>query len=49
MQSVSLFFGDYYNKKLRQPVNKTEWINHAYPTVVNAFYSSTQNSIGKKW
>lgn len=33
--------------KLRQPVNKTEWISHARPAVVNAFYSSIENSIRK--
>lgn len=33
--------------KLRQPVNKTEWITHARPAIVNAFYSSIENSIRK--
>ncbi|XP_038121738.1 neprilysin-2 isoform X1 [Culex quinquefasciatus] len=32
-------------KKLRQPVNKTDWITHSRPAVVNAFYSSIENSI----
>ena len=26
--------------KLRKPVNKTDWIRHALPAVVNVFYSS---------
>ncbi|XP_053693911.1 neprilysin-2-like isoform X1 [Sabethes cyaneus] len=32
-------------KKLRQAVNKTDWITHSRPAVVNAFYSSIENSI----
>ncbi|XP_052866853.1 neprilysin-2 isoform X2 [Anopheles cruzii] len=32
-------------KKLRQPVNKTDWITHSRPAIVNAFYSSIENSI----
>ena len=34
-------------RKLRLPVNKTDWITHARPAVVNAFYSSIENSIRK--
>lgn len=34
-------------KKLRLPVNKTDWITHSRPAVVNAFYSSIENSIRK--
>jgi neprilysin len=33
--------------KLRQPVNKTDWITHSKPAVVNAFYSPIENSIRK--
>lgn len=33
--------------KLRQPVNKTDWIAHSRPAIVNAFYSSIENSIRK--
>jgi len=33
--------------RLRQPVNKTEWIMHGRPAVVNAFYSGIENSIRK--
>uniref|UniRef100_A0A4Y0BJM9 Neprilysin, neutral endopeptidase 2 n=1 Tax=Anopheles funestus TaxID=62324 RepID=A0A4Y0BJM9_ANOFN len=32
-------------KKLRMPVNKTDWITHSKPAIVNAFYSSIENSI----
>ncbi|KAK4879925.1 hypothetical protein RN001_008071 [Aquatica leii] len=45
IRDFSLFMTDYYHKKLRQPINKTEWIEHAFPTIVNAFYSSSENSI----
>lgn len=34
-------------KKLRLPVNKTDWITHSRPAIVNAFYSSIENSIRK--
>lgn len=33
--------------KLRQPVNKTDWESHSMPAIVNAFYSSLENSIRK--
>uniref|UniRef100_A0A1A9X1W5 Neprilysin, neutral endopeptidase 2 n=1 Tax=Glossina brevipalpis TaxID=37001 RepID=A0A1A9X1W5_9MUSC len=36
---------DYSFNKLRQPINKTEWLRHARPAIVNAFYSSLENSI----
>ncbi|KAF2903630.1 hypothetical protein ILUMI_02562 [Ignelater luminosus] len=45
MKHLSLFFADYRNKKLREPVNKTEWTSHAFPPPVRAFYSFTGNSI----
>jgi len=32
-------------KKLREKVDKTDWKRHAYPTIVNAFYSPVENSI----
>ncbi|XP_058823169.1 neprilysin-2-like [Topomyia yanbarensis] len=32
-------------KRLRQPVNKTDWVSHSRPAVVNAFYSASENSI----
>lgn len=42
---MNVFGTDYSFSKLRLPVNKTEWIRHARPAVVNAFYSSIENSI----
>ncbi|GLH05802.1 Neprilysin-2 [Gryllus bimaculatus] len=39
-------FGTGYSfGRLRQKVNKTEWITHGRPAIVNAFYSSIENSI----
>nr|CAD7575121.1 unnamed protein product [Timema californicum] len=39
-------FGTSYSfGRLRQPVNKSEWITHGRPAVVNAYYSSIENSI----
>lgn len=43
--SINIFGTDRAFKKLRQPVNKTDWITHSRPAVVNAFYSSIENSI----
>lgn len=31
--------------RLREPVNKTEWLEHSKVAVVNAFYSPLENSI----
>ena len=45
--SMSVFGTDYSFNKLRKPVNKTDWISHAKPAIVNAFYSSIENSIRK--
>lgn len=42
---MNVFGTDYSFNKLRLPVNKTDWIRHARPAVVNAFYSSIENSI----
>lgn len=40
------YFGTEYSfKQLRKPVNKSDWISHGRPAIVNAFYSSTENSI----
>lgn len=44
---MSVFGTDYAFNKLRKPVNKTDWITHARPAIVNAFYSSIENSIRK--
>jgi len=45
--SVNIFGTDRAFKKLREPVNKTDWVTHSKPAVVNAFYSSIENSIRK--
>lgn len=42
---MNVFGTDYSFNKLRLPVNKTEWVRHARPAIVNAFYSSIENSI----
>ena len=46
--AMNVFGTDKAFNKLRKPVNKTDWIRHARPAVVNAFYSSIENSI-RKW
>ncbi|XP_058117958.1 neprilysin-2-like [Anopheles ziemanni] len=33
------------NKRLRLPVNKTDWVDHSKSAVVNAYYNSIENSI----
>ncbi|XP_018915735.2 neprilysin-2 isoform X2 [Bemisia tabaci] len=43
--NLTKFGTDYSFSKLRLPVNKSEWITHGRPAVVNAFYSSIENSI----
>ncbi|XP_045542231.1 neprilysin-2 isoform X1 [Papilio machaon] len=43
--NLTLFGTDYLFQKLRQPVNKTDWVTHGRPAIVNAFYSSIENSI----
>ncbi|KAH8340769.1 hypothetical protein KR059_006680, partial [Drosophila kikkawai] len=42
---MNIFGTDYSFNKLRLPVNKTDWVRHARPAIVNAFYSSLENSI----
>lgn len=44
---INIFGANKAFQKLRKPVNKTEWIAHARPAIVNAFYSSIENSIRK--
>lgn len=39
---------DYVFKRLRVANNKTDWVRHATPAVINAFYSAFENSI-RKW
>ncbi len=43
--SMSIWSTNYHWRKLREPVDKTDWKRHANPAVVNAFYSSIENSI----
>lgn len=45
--NMNVFGTNYAFNKLRKPVNKTDWVTHARPAVVNAFYSSIENSIRK--
>lgn len=43
---INQFYNDYAFNQLRKPVNKTDWVQHAAPTYINAFYSFEENSIG---
>lgn len=43
--NMNVFGTDYAFNKLRKPANKTDWVTHARPAIVNAFYSSIENSI----
>lgn len=43
--NISLFYTEKFIRQFRKPVNKTEWILHSYPVVVNAYYDSLENSI----
>ncbi|KAF2887463.1 hypothetical protein ILUMI_18710 [Ignelater luminosus] len=43
--NLTLFGTEYSFRRLRKPVNKTDWITHGRPAIVNAFYSSIENSI----
>ncbi|KAJ8983666.1 hypothetical protein NQ317_003453 [Molorchus minor] len=43
--NLTLFSTRFSFRRLRQPVNKTDWITYGRPAVVNAFYSSIENSI----
>lgn len=42
---LTVFQTDRVFNKLRKPVNKTDWETHSKPSVVNAYYSSIENSI----
>lgn len=33
--------------QLNDPVNKTHWLKHAMPTMINAFYAPFENSISE--
>ncbi|XP_057330914.1 neprilysin-2-like [Microplitis mediator] len=43
--NASLYGVEYSISQFRKPVNKSDWISHGRPAVVNAFYSSIENSI----
>ena len=43
--NMSIWSTNRHWKKLREKVDKTDWKRHAYPAIVNAFYSSIENSI----
>jgi len=43
--NLTIFGTNYSFKKLRKPVNKTDWVSHGRPAVVNAYYSPLENSI----
>lgn len=43
--NLTIFGTNYAFKKLREPVNKTDWVSHGRPAVVNAYYSPLENSI----
>lgn len=43
--NLTKFGTDYSFSKLRQPVNKSDWIIHSRTAIVNAFYSAIENSI----
>lgn len=42
---LNVFRTNYAFGKLREPVNKTDWITHSKPAQVNAFYNALENSI----
>lgn len=39
------FHTDYYFYRLREPINKIDWVAQATPTTINAFYNLLENSI----
>jgi len=43
--NLTIFGTNYAFKKLREAVNKTDWVSHGRPAVVNAYYSPLENSI----
>lgn len=47
MLNMRVFGSNYTFSKLREPYNKTDWINHATTAMVNAFYNPIENSIRK--
>ncbi|XP_055304830.1 neprilysin-2-like [Sitodiplosis mosellana] len=45
VRRVRIFKSNNLIRKLRLPVNKTDWETHSIPFIVNAFYSLLENSI----
>ena len=43
--NMTVFGTNYAFSKLREKVNKTDWVRHGNPAIVNAFYSPIENSI----
>ncbi|KAI5630575.1 VLP3p-4, transcript variant X7 [Venturia canescens] len=43
--NLKLFHTDSLWKKFREPVNKSNWMNHGVSAVINAFYTTDENSI----
>ena len=46
--NLNIFGTNYALSKLRKPFYKYDWVNYAHAAVVDAFYSESENSIGKK-
>ena len=45
--NLTLFHTDKYFQRLKEPVNKSDWVDHSLSAVVNAFYNANENSISK--
>ena len=45
--NFSIFDMDVYVDNYRKPVNKSDWVNHGYSAVVNAFYNRYENSLSE--
>ncbi|XP_040574082.1 neprilysin-2 isoform X2 [Lepeophtheirus salmonis] len=43
--NMTVFVANYAFSLLREKVNKTDWVRHGKPAIVNAFYSPLENSI----
>ncbi|XP_026818159.1 neprilysin-2-like [Rhopalosiphum maidis] len=43
--NLTRFATDYNFSRLRQPVNKSDWVTHSKTAIINAFYSYDENSI----
>jgi len=43
--NMTKFGTNYAFSKLREKVNKTDWVRHGQPAIVNAYYSPLENSI----